>query len=240
MQYDFNLTANAATVLGVKGKFFKYKSGLGAVRVRNNKGGYIDLLPGQGVWGLDYSELTITDISGANNYGVMIAGDFDFHDDRISGTVDVVDGGKNRVMAGKEFSIAMNVTAGATTYATLELYNPSVAKNIIVSQIIISSSNSSPLRIGIAPSAIFGNGATGQSKMGGGAVSAGVASGGAAVSFPPAGFSYLGVFNVQANQAYTYQLKTPIVLPFGYGLVVQSSQVNTDMNLVVEYGEDLI
>ncbi|MCL6484930.1 MAG: hypothetical protein I4O49_12305, partial [Janthinobacterium lividum] len=103
MQYDFNLSPGGAQNLDVKGRFFKYRSGTGAIRVRASKGGYVDLLPGQGVRGFDFESLTVADRSGANNVGVLIVGDFDFQDDRIAGTVDVVDGGRTRTLAGIAF-----------------------------------------------------------------------------------------------------------------------------------------
>lgn len=92
MQYDFNLEANGSQFIDVKGRFFKYKNGTGKIRVRNSTGGYIDLLPGQGVNGLNYSSLSITDLTGAQNTGYLLAGDYEFSDSTVtisSGTVAV-------------------------------------------------------------------------------------------------------------------------------------------------------
>lgn len=91
MQYDFTLAAGAAQSFDVVGKFIKYQHGTGMIRVRMSMGEYVDLLPGQGVFSVDYTRFTVTDRSGANNVGALLAGDFDFRDSRISGAVEVND-----------------------------------------------------------------------------------------------------------------------------------------------------
>lgn len=134
--------------LDVKGKFFKYRSGTGAIRVRASKGGYVDLLPGQGVRGLDFESLTVADRSGANNAGVLIVGDFDFQDDRIAGTVDVVDGGRTRTIQGQAFMGYAGVTSAAGQYSTSQLWNPAGSgKRLVVEQIAINCDNSAPVVI---------------------------------------------------------------------------------------------
>ncbi|OFJ47583.1 hypothetical protein BA896_023275 [Janthinobacterium lividum] len=239
MQYDFNLPPGGALNLDVKGRFFKYRSGNGPIRVRASKGGYVDLMPGQGVWSLDYDSLTVQDRSGANNAGVLIAGDFDFHDDRIAGTVDVVDGGKNRTIAGQEFSMAQNSGAIPGQCASLQLWNAGTTKNIIISQIIFTSSVAGVQRIGWNTALIASAGAAGVSKKAGGSVSIGVSAGVGLVALP-VGFSYLGQVNTAAGIPYTYKLTTPVIIPPGFGMVVQGAQVNTDLNCIFEYGEDSI
>ena len=133
MQYDFNLAANAAIAMQLSGKFFKYKSGTGPIRVKATKGGYIDLLPGQGVYDIDFNDLSILDISGAQNKGVILAGYDDFRDDRIAGAVEVIDGERTRTMAGSMFGGAPYCGAVAGQYSNLQLWNPAGSgKNLIV------------------------------------------------------------------------------------------------------------
>lgn len=136
MQYDFSLPAGGSQVIDVKGKFFKYKSGIGQIRVILSKGGYIDLLPGQGVWNVEFSSLIIKDKTGAINSGILISGDFDFHDDRISGSVEVIDGGKNRTLAQQVFW-AYGYQAGvAGQSSVVQLWNPSGSgKKLVVAQV---------------------------------------------------------------------------------------------------------
>jgi hypothetical protein len=138
MQYDFNLAAGAGVTMDVNGKFFKYKVGTGPIRVRASNGGYVDLLPGQGVWNLNFSSLTINDRSGAQNAGVILAGDFDFHDDRIVGTVDVVDGGRTRTQIDRACVGYCGSAATAGMYSHVQLLNPAGSGiNVYVSQILV-------------------------------------------------------------------------------------------------------
>lgn len=141
MQYDFSMGSGGAQFIDVAGSFFKYKSGLGAIRVRNSKGGYIDLLPGQGLSGLDFSSLSVTDISGAANKGVLLAGAYEFRDDRIAGTVDVVDGGKVRTIAGQAYSGAVGMSAPAAgMYGQVQLWNPAASgKRLVLESVAISA-----------------------------------------------------------------------------------------------------
>ena len=149
MQYDFNLPPGGGMQIEVKGRFFKYLSGTGPIRVRASNGGYVDLLPGQGVWSLDYSSLTVQDRSNAQNAGVLIAGDFDFRDDRIAGTVDVVDGGKSRTAAGISFVGAANGEAKENLYCVSQIWNPAGSgKNAIIESIVIGTSE--PMEVALA------------------------------------------------------------------------------------------
>lgn len=124
----------------VKGRFFKYRSGIGAIRVRASGGGYVDLLPGQGVRNVAFDSLTVQDRSGLQNVGVIVAGDFDFQDDRISGTVDVVDGGRARTIGGVAFMGYANAGSAAGQYSTSQLWNPpGSGVRLVVEQVSISS-----------------------------------------------------------------------------------------------------
>jgi hypothetical protein len=138
MQYDFNLAPNTGQQIDVAGKFFKYKSGNGVIRVRTSKGGVVDLLPGQGVWNTEFTSLTITDKSGLQNAGVILAGAFDFHDDRISGTVEVISAEKNRVMAGNCYSGAIGCAPTPGVQSMVQLWNPiGSGVNVFLNRIIL-------------------------------------------------------------------------------------------------------
>lgn len=148
MQYDFNLSANGGQVIDVKGRFVKYRSGTGPIRVRLSKGGYADLMPGQGIFDTAFDSLTVNDRTGAQNIGVILAGDFDFRDDRITGTVDVVDGGRARTIQGHAFMGYAGVTSASGQYSTSQLWNPAGSgKRLVVEQISINCDNSAPVVI---------------------------------------------------------------------------------------------
>jgi hypothetical protein len=91
MQYDLNMVPNGSQRVEVSGRFFKYTSGAGKIRVTTNKGAVIDLTVGQGVWGEEYSSLVVQDRSGAGIVGTILAGNYDFRDDTValSGSVNV-------------------------------------------------------------------------------------------------------------------------------------------------------
>lgn len=126
MQYDFTLTANGGQRLEVAGRFFKYKSGSGAIRITTDKGGSIDLLPGQGVYGVDFTSLAVADRSGQPNVGIVLAGLYDFRDEQIPGTVKTINDGKMFTMANAAFIGTSEFVNGATSGAVqgIALTNP--------------------------------------------------------------------------------------------------------------------
>lgn len=142
MQFDFTLPANGAQQIDVVGRFVKYVGGTGKIRVRIDKGGYVDLLPGQAVRNVQFSQITISDRSGAGNVGIVLAGAFDFQDDRISGTVDVVDGGRTRTVSGQAFTgYASQASTIAGQRAIIGLSNPAGSGvRLIVKASTVSSS----------------------------------------------------------------------------------------------------
>jgi hypothetical protein len=141
MQFDFQLAPGASQTIDVKGRFFKYKEGAGLIRVRTSLGGAVDLLPGQGIENVNFTSLTIADRSGAVNAGSILAGDFDFRDDRITGSVEIIDGGRSRTLANGAF-IANNVCqpSGVATQSHVQLWNPPESgKNLVLKGIIAAS-----------------------------------------------------------------------------------------------------
>jgi hypothetical protein len=138
MQYDFKLGANGGQQIDVVGSFLKYKSGIGAIRVVTSKGAYIDLVPGQGVWGVDFTRLTVTDRSGVANSGVLLAGNYDFRDQTIPGVVSVADGGVSWTLNQNCFIGSVKTGASAAPVHNVgSLYNPvGSGKNIVVKSML--------------------------------------------------------------------------------------------------------
>lgn len=238
MQYDFNLPANGGSTLDIKGKFFKYKSGTGLLRVRTDKGGFVDLLPGQGVWNVDFSRLMLQDRTGANNAGIILAGDFDFHDDRISGTVDVVDGSKARSLAGNSFVGYCYQGASASNYAQCELFNPAGSgKNCYLWQISVFSQGALAAGVGVrkAVSQFGGSATAGQSKRIGGANSS-------TLMIPALGPSVSGsaadTFMTLSKSQPLLTFKEPILLTPGLGLFVFGGTAGEDLGVNFEFYEE--
>lgn len=143
--YKFTVPANGSYNLLVSGSFFKILSSTAAVGVRSNKLGSIgELLAGQGIERAAFDDLLFTDTSGfANEVRVIIAADL-FIDDRISGEVSVIDGGKARTQAGAVFGGRIGLTPVAGQFAQLQFWNPVGSnKRLIVGSfnIIVSTGN---------------------------------------------------------------------------------------------------
>lgn len=245
MQYDFTLLANGGQVLDVRGKFFKYKSGIGAIRVRTDKGGYVDLLPGQGVWNTDYTSLVVQDKSGAANAGVLLAGDFDFHDDRITGTVDVVDGGKARTKSGIAYMVGLAVSATAGNYAAAQLWNPAGSgMNLIVEKISGSMYGSASAIVDIGKTTVQ-LGAVGfgivNKNFGSASTSIALSRVQSTVPTMPAAGGQI-MFGLMLNQAQPIivPLNEPIVVTPGTGIVVQCEATGAAMFGSFEWFEESV
>jgi hypothetical protein len=135
MQYDFNLSANGGQRIEIQGRFFKYKSGSGLIRISTSKGEVVDLLPGQGVYGIQFNALTISDRSGQPNIGVILAGEFDFRDEQIPNTVKTVDCGKDFTLANQAFIGSDEYPTGSTSgnLQGISLMNPTASgKNAVL------------------------------------------------------------------------------------------------------------
>lgn len=241
MQYDFNLVANAGMSIDVKGRFFKYKNGAGLIRVRTSKGGFVDLLPGQGVWNTDFTSLTISDRSGLPNAGVILAGDFDFHDDRITGDVSVIDNAKARTIANTAFALTIYTGPVAGQRPTTQLWNPAGSgKKVTISRAYVSSNTAGVLRIGTADSII---GAVipdiAAPKLTGGNVGSSQASS-ANMAGNPTNYKFLSWTYVTANETFTFDCTEPVILMPGYGFYVQNPTAGTDVTMTLQYTEEAL
>lgn len=241
MQYDFAVGAGQSQGLDIAGSFFKYKSGTGVIRVRASAGGYVDLLPGQGVWGVSFTSLTVTDKSGAANAGVIVAGNFDFRDDRIVGTVDVVDGGYARTLAGKAFMGIATTAATAGLVSCTQLWNPAGnTKNLIVKRYALSSAvagyvmaKTNQIQLGTLNN-------VGYAKKAGGADSAALLKNATAAAGTYDFGSKLDQYSLGANANISVILQEPIIVPPGWGLMFTALTLNTDITAALEWYEEAI
>lgn len=239
MQFDFQLTPGASQTIDVKGRFFKYKSGYGLIRVRTSVGGYVDVLPGQGIENVNFTSLTISDRSGANNAGTILAGDFDFRDDRITGTVDMVDGGKARTLAGQAFMCWNNVAANAGGRVAHQIYNPEGSgKNLVIEQLQMSAPVDAYLGVGFINSALSADIGPATSKCSNGPLSTAIRR-----------WTYMTDFSAVAT-IYTSQVKAgvnterkfnePLVVRPGWGVLVFAGANNVEVAAGFEWFEELV
>jgi hypothetical protein len=139
MQYDLNLAPNGGQRIEASGKFFKYRSGAGLIRVTTNKGEYIDLLPGQGAWGLVFDSLNIKNMTGTANTAQLVAGGFEFKDDNIFGVVTTIDNNdRDRSLSGVAFMGGIpSAGQGSGKFNATGIANPAGSgKNVIVDSIL--------------------------------------------------------------------------------------------------------
>lgn len=225
--------------MDVKGRFFKYRSGTGLIRVRASNGGYVDLLPGQGVWNLNYDSLNVQDRSGVQNAGVLIAGDFDFHDDRITGTVDVVDGGYNRTAAGVAFMAAVGIGGAVGLFGEVQLWNPAGSgKNLIIESIMPAGVGPAQLNLIMTTAALPSMVSLPACKMAGKPSGVAQARTGslAAASIGPV----IGIFIVPTTKTETMKLVEPVILIPGTGLNVSNLTENSNTFCNYEYFEQAV
>lgn len=244
MQFDFNLEANGSQSIDVAGKFFKYKSGTGVIRVRMTSGGYVDLMPGQGVWNVEFSSITVQDKTGAANTGIVLAGWFDFRDDRITGTVDVVDGGRTRTLAGQAFMSWANLGAGAAGLNSVhQLWNPAGSgKNIVIEQIQISSPAGGFAGVAFwnlpITNLVAANGGSGTSKKNGIGTSVGQrrTEHTGVVPYAPNLFSTA----LAAGVNFDRKFNEPVLLTPGMGLCIFHGSTATEIAVGYEWFEELV
>jgi hypothetical protein len=242
MQYDFNLAPNTGLQIDVAGKFFKYKSGTGLIRVRTSKGGFVDLLPGQGVWNTEFTSITIFDRTGLQNAGVILAGAFDFHDDRITGSVEVIDGGRTRTGLGVAYMGAVKCQPADPQFSYVQLWNPAgTGKNLVIGKIIVSVTTSTQVDFGPATVPLTSDfPSQPRSKL----FAPGEVPTIAQTKYQNApGYilgSSFGNVLVQANQSVVIEFLEPVVVTPGRGFTVASEAFNAALVTTYEYFEDKI
>lgn len=239
MQFDFTVTPGGGQGIEVRGTFVKYVAGAGKIRVRITSGAYIDLMPGQGARGLNFERLIIEDRTGNGGFGTILAGAFEFQDDRISGDVSIIDGGKNRTIAGQTFLMAASWNP-AGVMPISELWNPpGSGKNVIIESWLVSSANASNIFTGWTPTRIGTGGAGVLPKKAGGLNSVSLHASPTAASVP-ADYKVLTTINVQANQAATFAPKEPVVIPPGFGFFCININPGNGLQNVVEFFEEAL
>lgn len=161
---------------------------------------------------------------------------------RLPGIVEVVDGGKARSLAGSAFSGHAYVAAVAGQYATAQLWNPAGSgKNAIVSQVLASNTTHASISmimrlVAASIPTLVGNALA---KKGGAAASiAEMRSDVPLVATITNSMGRLGFGNIQGN---TYRFTEPLVLPPGYGLTTQVTNVPAaDLGVTFEFIEETI
>lgn len=235
MQYDFAVGAGQSQTLDVSGRFFKYRSGTGVISVRTSGGGSVDLLPGQGIWNVEFSSLTVKDKSGLANAGVIVAGAFDYRDDRIAGSVEVIDGGRARTMANLAYMATGSRGAAPGLLGHFQFWNPAGSgRNVLIEQIIVGSALTDKIAMGFKNATLLtpvGNIPISKRSSGGVAsVIVCYAEDNAASQYP------VSLASLSPNTI--LPLKEPMCIEPGFGLIFRGTQLNQDFSVSLEFFEE--
>lgn len=249
--YDFNAqTTGASFPVASPGRFLYYLSGSAggadstiAVRA-GNTGQSVLLKPGQSVRLAD-SDKTV-DTWFISNYakaqpilGQLLVGDGFFDDNRISGSVEVIDGGKSRTLAGAAFMGGVQGGSVAAQYTHVQVWNPAASgKNVIVESVTYSSGGNGGIYIRTNAAALANLTGNGPAKLANGAASAAELRYASLGAFQGGG--NMLVLNLAAGQFSTFNFKEPVVLKPGNGILVIQTIGGNDVNAAFEWYEESV
>lgn len=247
MQYfDITVPANGAFPVNARGTFLYYLAGSAGgadptLRVRNGFGATTVLLkPGQSIR-IPPAELrsdtwTLENFAGAATIlGTVLVGEGDFSDNRISGTVQVIDVTRQQTVSNMAFMGYVSSGAQAASNSQMMVFNPpGSGKNVYIDRIQTNSGNANDsLMMSFATStAGCTDKGTLTSKLAGGAASQAHQYTALAGALPGGLFGYV-------NAGAEWKPSRPIALAPGNGLLMTSSYQNNGIGWVIETVEDV-
>lgn len=239
--YNFSIPAGGSFQLPVTGSYFRVMTATDVLEVQGDTFGNIyPLYTGQGLQGQEFRSLNLLNRTGATNNGSILVSDGKFVDDRITGDVSIIDGGKNRTIANNSFTVVNYVAGVAAKGPSIQLHNlVGNSKRLIVNTMGISSTAAQGLNCGISSNILTITGATGQSKLSNGFASTSRTYSDNLVANPINVYGLL-IFNIVANVSYEKKFIEPIVLNPGYGLTLYSGGTGLDLSAYFEYFEESI
>ncbi|EOA05775.1 hypothetical protein HFRIS_004933 [Herbaspirillum frisingense GSF30] len=244
MNFPLSLTVTGMQPVSQVGNYVYYKAGSAggadpSIKVNTDLGDEYILMPGQG-FRLDnakFSNLRVTNAGGqATILGVLLIADGGFFDNRVTGSVEIIDGGKNRTLAGGAFLASGYKSGSAGNGVVNMLWNPiGTGKRLVISAFAVNSATSTAMNV-IAATASYGaKQANGNSKMLGGAQSVGEFWAGNGTA--PAGTVMLSISAIAA-QVFEKKFAEPLVLRPGNGLAIFSGGSGADLGGYFEYFEE--
>ena len=244
MNFPLNLAVGFAQPVNQVGNYVYYKAGSAggadpSIKVKTDQGDEYILLPGQG-FRLDkktFTNLQVTNAGGqATIIGALLIADGGFFDNRTTGSVEVIDGGKNRTLAGGAFLAAGYKSGLAGNGVAALLWNPAGSgKRLVMSAFAVNSATSTAMNVSAATATYGAKQGNGNSKMLGGAQSVGElwAGNGAA----PAGTVLMSISAVAA-QVFEKKFAEPLVIRPGNGFAIFSGGSGADLGCYFEYFEE--
>ena len=244
--YDLNIPVGQSQAIDVAGDCVQFISAIdpfAVIEIRPNFAqGNITLKPGQGMRFSEQVQRWIVFNKGSVALtGALLIGTGDFFDQRISGTVDVIDGGKARTLGGIAMMGYGVIAAVAAKFSRVQLWNPAGSGKRLCVESVIGSTGATPTfmyaQYSAAPlGTLIQNGI---SKMSGGTASvATINVDTTAVSAVWAGTLF--AISLPASGSLPQKLVEPIVLMPGSGLIMWATTGNADLGTSFEWYEDVI
>ncbi|WP_284454402.1 hypothetical protein [Cupriavidus campinensis] len=241
--YDLNIGVGQAQAIDVAGDrvhFINATDPFAVIELRPNfSQGNIVLKPGQGYrFGEQVQRWVVYNRGNLPLTGSLMIGTGDFFDQRISGTVDVIDGGKARTLGGTAMMGYGYDTGVAGQLMHVQLWNPAgSAKNFYVEQIqmlVVTGGVAQGVGIRSYATALSTLGSNAQSKNLGGAASVGeIRTQKNAAAF---GTATMGVLDKTTK---VLRVAEPILVRPGNGLTLFNAVAGEDLGAAFEFYEEV-
>ena len=247
--YDFTVAPNNQRQLDAPGTYFYYYSGSAGgadqtITLRGVSSGLRIVLKNGQSLRLPKDQAPETSwyignyANAATIVGTVIVGNGEIQDNRIQGDVSIIDGGKSRSLASSAFMGATAAGAVAAQFAGIQLWNPAATgKNIVLEKFSVSSGTAMIFNMGqnaAAMASLITN--SGPKLLGSAVANIGVIRNGNNVASVIT--KILAANYVAANASMDYNLREPVVIPPGFGFVVEGSVVNTGITATFEWFEE--
>ena len=247
--YDFTIAINGMRQLDAPGNYFYYYAGSAGgadstITLRGISSGLrIILKPGQAYRLAKDAKPEVSWVIGnsanaATILGSVIVGNGEITDNRITGSVEVIDGGKNRTLGNQAFLMPISNGALAANWSHVQLWNPVASgKNVIVEQIAFSVTDATGAIITIYNATLSNFNQNGTSKKSNGATSSAESrSQQSAVQY---GSNAMFV-NSAAQGSCIFKFSEPIILTPGYGLNMRPNVQNMQILSSFEFFEESV
>lgn len=245
--FPFSLAVGQVLPITMQGNYMAFAEctagpQFATLRVQAESGGYtFRLKPGQSIRLPESSNgFKISNADAVNTIdGVLKVGGSgsDFNDNRITGDVSIIDGGRSRTLVNQAFMGVASCPAVAAQFSQSQLWNPPASgKRIVVKSIAVGSTAAQQviLRTAVAPLA-NANGFC-KSKLSGGAD--GVCQIRYENNAAPSGVNQLDITYMVANDSKLRPFTEPLVLLEGAGLNVAGGTVNVAQVAIFETVEE--
>lgn len=246
--FDITIAANQARQLEAPGTYFYFYSGSAGgadstiVLKEDAKGTTVQLKPGQAfrlpAGSRQATRWSIQNFANAGTItGLVVIGDGEITDNRVTGVVEVVDGELQKSKAGQAFSFGVGLGPIAANFCVLELWNPAGSgKRGILSDVLFSSGVASVYALQRTAALAFAA-ASAPSKSSGGAGSV-LRVGGSQVG-AVAGTNLEQILT-SANLPLPRLFKQPYTVEPGTGILVACNQVNVSMYATIQFTEEAV